>query len=127
MHNKFLFLLLLPLTAFADNPICDGRQPFADGTLWKPKGEHTGNLTVLIQPQFDEKFDSCRARLKRKNLGRRKRFERLKHTGLCCGDRQVWRGRRPGKRYFNSSCVVCRDGKNRCRFCFKGRSSKRHE
>lgn len=76
-----------------DNPTpppfdCEGPLSFTGGTLWKPKGDHTGKLVVLLAEQHD--YDRCE--VKRRDGS----WEGLQYTGRSNGNRQTWRGNFPG-------------------------------
>ena len=80
------------------NPMCtdimgiDGPGNF----LWKPEGDHTNALVVLLPERFESPFASMV--VKRKSG----ESENLRFTGFSNGDRQKWRGQLKGGRYTGS-------------------------
>ena len=63
------------------------------GNLWKPISEGDGNLVVLLKPEYPM-FDYCEAKVDEGNA-----WLRLDYDGIANGDRQHYRGDRPGKDY----------------------------
>ncbi len=101
------------------NPRCGDIMKFRDGTLWKPKGDHSGALVVLIRDLFVKPFDSCYV------VDINGVEEQMVFTGFSNGDRQTWRAMRPGGRYMNTFTCVQED--QTCIWQFKGDSGERHE
>lgn len=105
----------------AKNPGCVGVQPFKGGTLWKPKSDSTGNLAVLLASKFVEPF-SCSVVVKKNG-----KIESLDFQGFSNGERQTFRGSKPGGKYEDDGEVTCVDSGQTCVFKFSGKSSERHE
>lgn len=99
---------------------CESPLSFSGGTLWKPKGDHSGKLVVLLAEQHD--YERCE--VKRKNGS----WEELQYTGRSNGNRQTWRGDAPGGPAYagkrDGGGVRCDDS---CFFPLPGPPKKRWE
>lgn len=99
---------------------CESPLAFTGGTLWKPQGDHSGKLVVLLAEQHD--YDSCK--VKRKDGS----WEELTYTGRSNGNRQTWRGDAPGgPTYAGKNAGGGVDCDNGCFFPLPGRPRDRHE
>ena len=107
---------------------CEGPQKYSNGNLWKPKGDHSGSLVVLLRTKYPI-FDTCQVKLRDGS------WESLEYTGLSNGDRQTYRGREPGGKYYAGKqklggvrCFVCPDliCLSRCEFPIPGAPKERH-
>jgi len=84
-----------PTPAPKSNPLCtkvmgiDGPGNF----LWKPEGDHTSALVVLLPVRFEVPFSALTVKRKSGDS------EKLRFTGFSNGDRQTWRGELKGGRY----------------------------
>lgn len=84
------------------------------GFLWKPRGENSGNLVILLPGKFQSEFETVT--VFRDN--RRKTPESLRFTGFSNYDpdglRQTWRGTRKGADYTGE---VVAEGGNPSQIC----------
>lgn len=84
-----------PLEIAIDNPDCtqimgtDG----PGGFLWKPRGDHSNALVILLRDAYRQEFEDC---VVRRSDGT---VESMQFTGFSNGNRQTWRGSRPGGAY----------------------------
>lgn len=99
---------------------CESPLSFSGGTLWKPQGDHSGKLVILLAEQHD--YSECK--VKKRNGG----WEDLEFTGRSNGNRQTWRGSQPGGPYYAGKLkdggVLCDDG---CFFPIPGSPKRRWE
>lgn len=84
----------------AGNPIEQNLVKPGDGFLWKPKGENSGKLVVLLPPSYSGKVRSVA--LKDKN-GRQ--LEAGRSSGVANGGREHFRFSQPGGSYPNGVLV----------------------
>lgn len=107
------------------HPSCPEPQSWSGGNLWKPRGENSGKLVVLLRTSYPL-FDTCSVKLKNGNR------EDMEYTGLSNGDRQTFRGRfsggsgeYAGKK--KNGGVRCWIGEQICEFPIPGPPKERHD
>lgn len=113
-----------PGTTLPYHPSCQGPQSYSGGNLWKPRGDHSNNLVVLLKTAYPI-FDFCEVRRKDGT------WEVMGYTGLSNGDRQTYRGPRPGGDYYagkmKNGGVRCFIGEEFCEFPIPGPPKERHD
>lgn len=108
-------------------PLCD-EDSFSGGTLWKPQGENSNNLVVLVRSDYED-FDFCEVKLRSGG------YEQLGYTGRSNGHRQTYRGDAPGGRAYAGKrlqggvrCWYVADVLSECVFfAIPGAPKQRHE
>lgn len=88
------------------NPYCTKTQTAADGAggfLWKPVSDSDGKVAVILPARFVKKFDEVAIVTPTGGV------EQLRFTTFANGDRQHWRGSKPGGKYPSGSRVSAKD------------------
>lgn len=108
-------------TPHPTNPLCVEEMRAQDGPngfLWKPSGDHTGALVVLLPARFFNEFDTVVVDRKDGEL------ERLSFTGFSNGNRQTWRGKQHGRHYKNNQLVRAVEHGNICAWRIKNAAQR---